>query len=305
MKEKGVVMKKADAIKICVGLATYNEEKNILNLLKAIDKQKLGENIQLKKIIISDDSNDLTFSLIKNYKSRFQVDLYHHNYRRGKMRALQEIVQKSDEEIIVLMDGDIIPKDENTISKLIQPFLKEKNKMGIAAGNPLPYSSIGFRGGIFSAKMTEQIKENIRNGCNFYSVNGRILAISRKVLLEILKPQYSNLIIDDGFIYFQCKRLGKNVKFVKDAVVYYKPPKTLTDFTLQRKRFEEGIEQLKEIFGEKYVENEIHIPYKILMKAILTNIPREPAGFINWAIWFIYTKTIKRKTKWRYVSTTK
>lgn len=298
-------MKKSNIVNVCIGIATYNEEKNILNLLKAIDQQELGKNIIVNKIIISDDSNDATPTLIKNYKGRFQIELYHHNHRRGKMKALQEIAQNSDEEIIVLIDGDVIPKDEKTISKLIKPFLKEKNKMGIAAGNPKPYVSSGFKGGVFSAKITEQIKENIKNGYNFYTVNGRILAVSKKLLSKILKRQYSDLIIDDGFIYLQCKKQGKDIKFIKDAIVYYKPPKSLEDFTLQRKRYEEGVAQLKKIFGKKLVEKEIHIPYLILAKGILTNLPRDLTGFVNWAIWFIYTKTVKRKPEWRYVSTTK
>lgn len=297
-------MKKPNIISVCIGIATYNEEKNILKLLEKIDRQKLGENINVKKIIISDDSDDTTPRLIKNFKSRFQIELHHHNFRRGKMKALQEIVQNSNEEIIVLIDGDVIPKDENTINKIIQPFLKEKN-IGIVAGNPLPYASTGFKGGIFSAKVTKHIKENINNGYNFYTVNGRILAVSRKVMSKILKKEYSNLIIDDGFIYLQCKHQGKKIKFIRDAVVYYKPPQSLVDFTLQRKRFEEGVEQLEKIFGKATVKREIHIPYKILAKGILTNLSRDLIGFINWALWFIYTKTVKRRTGWKYVSTTK
>jgi len=59
---------------ISIGIISYNEEKNISNLLNSIKFQYLGK-FSLKEIIISDDSQDETPFLIKEFiKNNSQLD---------------------------------------------------------------------------------------------------------------------------------------------------------------------------------------------------------------------------------------
>ena len=70
---------------ISIGIISYNEEKNIVNLLNSIKCQYLGK-FFIKEIIISDDSNDKTPFLIKEFiKKNHQllIRLFNNNERRG------------------------------------------------------------------------------------------------------------------------------------------------------------------------------------------------------------------------------
>ena len=52
--------------KITIGIPSYNEEKNIKNLLQSIIDQ-YNKFYILKEIIISDDSNDKTPDIIREF----------------------------------------------------------------------------------------------------------------------------------------------------------------------------------------------------------------------------------------------
>jgi glycosyltransferase involved in cell wall biosynthesis len=89
---------------ITVGIPSYNERQNIVNLLRAIEEQ----HTPILEVLISDDSSDNTPSLVHNFAehSLLDIQLFHHDTRRGAAAAWNEILQRAAGDIIVLYDAD-------------------------------------------------------------------------------------------------------------------------------------------------------------------------------------------------------
>ena len=65
---------------ITVGIPSYNERQNIVNLLRAIEEQ----HTPIFEVLISDDSTDNTHSLVHTFaeNSLLDIQLFHHDTRR-------------------------------------------------------------------------------------------------------------------------------------------------------------------------------------------------------------------------------
>ena len=127
---------------ISIGIISYNEERNIVNLLNSIKCQYLGKFI-IKEIIISDDSNDDTPFLIKEFikkNPQLLFRLFHHSERRGAYAGWNEIFKEATGDYLVLYDADVILTQKTTYN-LVNAF---KLNVGLCASNPQPleYSSI-------------------------------------------------------------------------------------------------------------------------------------------------------------------
>ena len=87
-------MAKANVRRITVGIPSYNERQNISNLLQAIEEQ----HTQIFEVLISDDSSDNTPSLVRNFAlhSLLDIQLFHHDTRRGAAAAWNEIIQRGE-----------------------------------------------------------------------------------------------------------------------------------------------------------------------------------------------------------------
>ena len=121
---------------LSIGIISYNEEKNITNILNSIKWQYLGK-FSLKEIIISDDSDDNTPFLIKEFiknNSQFLIRLFHHNKRRGASSGWNEIFREATGDYLVLYDADVILEKQTTYN-LVNGFSSE---IGLCAGNPQP-----------------------------------------------------------------------------------------------------------------------------------------------------------------------
>ena len=75
--------------RVTIGIPTFNEEKNILNLLRSLE-QDFSKDYIITEVIISDDSSDNTPELVRNYikNSSLNIKLEHHDSRRGAAKTL-------------------------------------------------------------------------------------------------------------------------------------------------------------------------------------------------------------------------
>src|SRR5919108_1459209 len=111
--------------RVTIGIPSYNEERNIINLLRSLSIQSLKDYF-ISEIIISDDSSDSTPELVESFAkkySRLNIKLIHHYKRRGAAAAWNEIFHRSVGDFIVLYDADIVI-NEDTTAQLIS-FLKK------------------------------------------------------------------------------------------------------------------------------------------------------------------------------------
>jgi len=112
--------------KIAAIVPALNEEKNIANVLRVLLNSK-----QLDEVIVVDDgSEDKTAEISR--KMGAKVISLPKKGGSGKANAMREGVKRTDAEILVFFDADLIGLCEKHISLLIEPVLKNEAMMCVA-----------------------------------------------------------------------------------------------------------------------------------------------------------------------------
>jgi glycosyltransferase involved in cell wall biosynthesis len=263
--------------KVTIGIPTFNEEKNILNLLRCLERD-ISKDYIIIEVIISDDSSDNTPELVCNYikNSSLNIKLEHHDSRRGAAAAWNEIFDKSTGDIVVLYDADILLEDSCT-QQLVSTI---REGVGLCASNPKPVPVKGLvnNASIFISSWLRSIR---KNRLSKYTAMGRALSI-RSNLAEKISIPHDIIAID---LYLQCKVLeyGSYVVYNDDAVVYFSPAKSMSDFASQIIRAVGGYKQI-----HKYVRRfELNLPKKILILKTVQNMVDNPIGAISALICYV------------------
>ena len=284
---------------LSIGIISYNEEKNITNILNSIKWQYLGK-FSLKEIIISDDSDDNTPFLIKEFiknNSQFLIRLFHHNKRRGASSGWNEIFREATGDYLVLYDADVILEKQTTYN-LVNGFSSE---IGLCAGNPQPIKIYNIYGR--ATKFISTWLQNVRKvGLTQYLVMGRGLAI-RQDLAKVITIS-ENIIAIDYFLQLKVLELNKKVIYVDNSKIYFKTPTNLEDFLSQVLRANFGHKQLSYFKTKKlsFVTN-----LKITLKSFL----HDPYGGLATLYCYFFIPYYKLNTKhnmlskWKIAQSTK
>jgi len=284
---------------ISIGIISYNEEKNIVNLLNSIKCQYLDK-FFIKEIIISDDSNDKTPLLIKEFTKKnpqLLIRLFHHNERRGAYAGWNEIFKEATGEYVVLYDADVVLAQKTTYN-LVNAF---SLNVGLCASNPQPleYSSIYGRASKFITNWLQSVR---KNELTQFTVMGRGLAIKSDLAKKITIPE--NIIAIDYFLQIKVLELGKQISYVNNAILYFKTPQNLDDFLSQVLRANFGHKQLSFYKTKK-------LPIILNIKITLKSILLDPFGGISTMYCYCFIPYYKMRnqksisSKWEIAQSTK
>lgn len=244
-------------INVSVGVAAYNEEKNIARLLAGVLNQKqLGW--KLKEILVyCDGCTDNTVIYATEAKSRY-VKVFDDKKRRGKSYRIGQVFKKFSSEILVLFDADLELSGRNVITKLVSGF--EDLGVMLVSGNPKPFSPKNFiQEGIYSThEVFYESRIKMRGGNNIFGCQGGCLAVRRVFAKKVNHP---DVISGDAYLYLECITKGFKFKYIDDAVVYYKLANNLADYLKQLFRATPQSVSifLSEYFGDK-VKQEFRRP---------------------------------------------
>ena len=180
-------------MKISVLTATYNREKEIEELYNSLIINN-NSGIDFEWLIMDDGSTDNTKTIIQNFMKQEIIDIkYFYQENRGKMSAINKLVEKMTGDICLTCDSDdrlsigafdIIKKysdrllNDDTVYALV--FLKSDNK-GKISGNEFPENlhrtdefSMYFREKmdgekilVFDSKIRKKFKHEIEDGEKF------------------------------------------------------------------------------------------------------------------------------------------
>lgn len=195
------IMRRDEQISIII--PTYNESKNILNILKTISEY-LPRNFCTQTIVVDDNSPDGTGKIVEDYirnirkVAGFTIDIIHRKAKQGLSSAILSGIQHATGDTIVVMDSDlshppqIIPKMVAALKKsqcdivVASRYIKGgsilnwplKRKLMSKVGTIVAQKGLGLRvsdpmSGFFA------FKKQIISGLKFD-------AIGYKMLLEIL-----------------------------------------------------------------------------------------------------------------------
>jgi glycosyltransferase involved in cell wall biosynthesis len=258
--------------------------------------------------VVLDGSTDNTESEIASVNDE-RIHVVKHTIQLGKATRLNELFQKNTSEYLVIFDADILIKDTDVIHKMIQPFTDAR--VGLVSANNLPISPREFIGKIwYRAEMVwYEMRKYADDAKTLYNNSGCSIAIRNDIAKKIILPRET--IADQQFVYIQAMLSGGAFFYQKNANVYYHPPSTLKDISIQYPRSTTEEPFFQKHFGRSY-DSFFTIPKWCRFKGLFDSLIADPLYTIL-AVSFLkllpYTSTITlRETKkglWPVTSSTK
>tara|TARA_B100000029_G_scaffold514779_1_gene618969 strand:+ start:2380 stop:3108 length:729 start_codon:yes stop_codon:yes gene_type:complete len=212
--------------KLDIIIPVYNEDENILNLLKNLENEIL---CSFRILICYDNENDKTLKLIKNNKVIDKELLFIKNPKQGPNSAIIQGINESRAEIILVYMADDFEniKIINGMVKLIEQgndlvipsrFIpggkmiggkKIKKKITIMGSNLMYYvAGIPFKDCTNAFKM---FSKNLKKKINFESSAGFTFALELTIKAHLLKHK----IIEIPSIWTENKNRKSNFKIFK------------------------------------------------------------------------------------------
>ena len=220
---------------LSVVVCARNEEKNLPNLLCAIEKQSY-KNFEL--IIVNDHSTDTSESIIRAFTAENPHFRIVNATRKGKKGALKEGIAASSGEIIVQTDADCVPPEKWL--ETIAAYLVENDSDLVIAPVKMGFSSA------FEEMQALEFMSLVASGAGAAAIkmpimcNGANLIYKRSVWEEAVHAQHEEFVSgDDMFLLLSAKKSKKRITFLKsvEAIVTTKAAASLSGFFHQRRRW--------------------------------------------------------------------
>lgn len=293
---------------VSIGIPAFNEQHTIAQLLRAVLEQR-SDTYRLDSIyVVLDGSTDNTESEIASVNDE-RIYVVKHTRQLGKATRLNELFQINTSEYLVIFDADILIKDPTVIEKMIQPFADAH--IGLVSANNLPIRPKEFIGKIwYRAEMVwYEMRKYADDEKTLYNNSGCSIALRKNIADKILLPRET--IADQQFVYVYAMQCGGAFFYQKNANVYYHPPATLKDISIQYARSTTEEPFFQKHFGRSY-DSFFTIPRWCRIKGLLDSFIVDPL-YTFLAVSFLkllpYTSTITlRETKkglWPVTASTK
>jgi len=215
--------------RISIGITAYNESQNIRKLLLSLLNQRCISIFISEILIVSSGSTDGTNRLVSGLSKKYpKLKLIRQKKRLGKASAVNVILSKAKENIIVLCSADLVLA-EKTLDKLILPF--GNKKVGIVGSHPIPLNDQKTFFGYAA-----HLLWNLHHTISLSSPKmGECIAF-RKTFKQI--PVLSA--VDEVNIESLIKGQGYKAVYAPNAIVYNKGAGTLSDFIARRRHIYAG-----------------------------------------------------------------
>lgn len=122
---------------VSIIIPTYNESKNILNILKSI-KENIPQNISAEAIVVDDNSPDGTGKIVDEYlrtiknATNYTIDIIHRKTKSGLSSAILNGIENAKGETILVMDSDFSHPPQ-IIPKMIEALKKSHSDIVVAS----------------------------------------------------------------------------------------------------------------------------------------------------------------------------
>jgi len=289
-------------IKCSLGIFAYNEEKNIGQLLNAIENQDLNQVSIEEVIVVSSNSTDRTDDIVREFaRKNSKIRLIVQPERKGKSSAINLFLNEAKGDIFVIESADTIPA-KDTIEKLVLPFLNKK--IGMTGGRPEPINNPrSFIG--FAVYMLWRLHHKM---AMISPKLGEMVAF-RNLVKEI--PEHSP--VDEASIEAIIRNYGLEKKYIPEAIVHNKGPENVGDFLKQRRRIYAGHLWLEKNQNYKVVSQKSGLIIKLTMKELSLNIIKDAKIIFTIFLevlgrflgWYDFKILKKNPYKWEIARSTK
>ena len=212
-----------------VGIMAYNEEGSIADAIGAILDQKLTAGRITELIVVASGCEDRTAAIVSDIARRDpRVRLIEQERREGKASAINLFISVARSPVLLMVSADVLVKDD-TIDALLRHF--EDPTVGMVGGHPIPVNrETTFLG--HAVHLQWRLHDQIARRTPKL---GEIVAF-RNVVPSI--PQ--DTAVDEISIQALVTKLGYELVYEPQAIVYNRGPTTVGDFLRQRRRIYAG-----------------------------------------------------------------
>jgi glycosyltransferase involved in cell wall biosynthesis len=242
-------------------------------LLTALLGQKQDYFELLEIIVVSDGSNDKTVEEARSLASD-KIVIIDEIDRKGQSQRQNEITEMFKGDFLILLNADILPKNEYLLNCMIKPFLENGN-IGIVSnmGTPLPAQTFFEKIINFSMATKREIAKAYNNGDNIYMCHGHSRAFSRKLAKKIKWPNSAG---EDAYSYLFCKKEGYDFYHQFLAEINYRSPQNLTDHLKQSVRFVDSRKEMEKYFDKDFVKRSYYIPFYLTVRVFAKYFFKNP-----------------------------
>jgi len=279
-------------IKISVVIAARDEEKNIGQLLQALQKQSYPKEL-FEIIVVDDHSTDATAGIVQQFPTVKLLQLKEDGINSYKKKAIETGITAATGELIVTTDADCIPLP-NWL-KTIAAFKEEKEAVFIAAPVIIDCNSSVLQ--IFQA-MDFMVLQGITGAAVYKKAlsmcNGANLAYEKNAFNKVNGfAGIDNIASGDDMLLMHkiWKQYPNKVHYLKskEAIVSTQPMKSWKDFFNQRIRWASKAKH----YGDKRIITVLTLVYLLNLSFLLLLV----AGcwfhpYWTWLIGLWFAKTI-------------
>ena len=269
-------------LKIVIGIPIFNEEANIKKLLRSLLVQK-HPNFKLEKIIvINDGSIDDSALEVKKVLDK-RITLVNLEKRVGLNKAQNEILVRTNSDVLLIINGDVLPENENFLLRLVKPFYISRG-IGIVSAVIKPINKKGSfveKVLVNAQDFKEHLFKRVNQSDNVYLCHGQMRAFSKNFYKKISWPDNCP---EDSYSYLFCKRNGFKFVYLKDLKVNYQVSKSLSDHILQSNRFIYGIKKLEEVFDPQFIKESYKIPVILFAGYLIQHFLKNPIYIFSYIV---------------------
>lgn len=296
-------------ISLSIGIPAYNEEGNIANLINSIYKQN-SKHFSIEEIIVnSDGSSDKTIEILTEMRMKYKnIKIIDNKDRMGKPHRLNEIYELHKGDLLLTLDADILPLNEDSIGEMVKIFLSDNN-ISMVSANLIPIKPKKFLEKIIYTNdiIWNYTRNAVKNGDHIANVYGQAQMLSREFSKKIKYP--INISSDNEFLYMKAREIN-GYRYARNSMFLFKAPSTFKDIILQGKRNYEERYLLLNIFGEKIIK--LHaMPLKFKIRAVIREFIHSPlftllAIFLNLLLITVpFKDDLNEQGMWRIADSTK
>ncbi len=276
------------AARVDIIVPAFNEGSCIEGLLNDMVLASQDNWFAMQHIcVISDASTDQTDDIVQQFATRDQrVRLLRKQERKGKQDSINLAFSATSADVVVFIDADVRLASEHSISKLVEHFrdgrtaLVQGGLVRVCPGfTPNPAKQAAY----FDWILVDRIRR--QKDISWWSVDGRVMALSREFYEQLSLP---HSLADDQFIFYSCIQQRRRFLWAEDAIFYYGPPESITDFSHQWSRYLFYTNKSRQYFGRDLIEKEMSVPG--LWRTIMSSIIRHPFCGLMWALCYSISK---------------
>jgi len=263
-----------------VVIPAFNEGSCIEGILHDVTVAQQHDWFQIQNIyVISDASGDETDDIVKRIATRDRrVKLISKQERKGKQDSINLAFSVTRADVVVFVDADVRSASDQSIAKLIQPFYDGSVALvqgGLVRARPGFTLNPAKHAAYFDWIVVDKIRR--RKDISWWSIDGRVMALSRDFYKNLQLPCS---LADDQFIFYSCIKEGRKFVWAEDAVFYYGPPESITDFSHQWSRYFFYTDRSRQYFGEDLIGSHMSVPG--LWRTIMSSSIRHPFCGLAW-----------------------